>query len=140
MSTQQERVFENWDSLKGRILEHWKQLTDDDLLDVEGQLDELVTMIKHKTGEARHHIRRVINELNEEYGGKFSQAREAARQYAADANEAMQDATEQVRERAREGYDSAQEVVRRRPAESVAVAFGTGLLVGVIIGLIARNR
>jgi ElaB/YqjD/DUF883 family membrane-anchored ribosome-binding protein len=30
--------------------------------------------------------------------------------------------------------------VRRKPAESVAVAFGTGLLVGVIVGLIARSR
>ena len=50
------------------------------------------------------------------------------------------DQAEQIRERAREGYEQAHEVVRRRPAESVAVAFGTGLLVGVIVGLIARSK
>ena len=58
-------------------------------------------------------------------GDAFTRAKESARQYAG---------------RAREGYDEAQEIVRRRPAESVAVAFGTGLLVGVIVGLIARSR
>jgi ElaB/YqjD/DUF883 family membrane-anchored ribosome-binding protein len=31
-------------------------------------------------------------------------------------------------------------MVRRRPAESVAVAFGTGLVVGLIVGLVASSR
>ena|SRR3990172_829424 len=140
MSTQQERVFENWEQLRGRIRERWGQLTEDELLEVDGQLDQLVSLIQQKTGEARQHIKRVINELSEEYGGAFNQARETAREYAGQANETIHETAERVRERAREGYDSAQELLRRRPAESVAVAFGTGLLVGVIVGLIARNR
>ena len=40
----------------------------------------------------------------------------------------------------REGYEEAQRMVRRRPAESVAVAFGTGLVVGLIVGLVASSR
>jgi uncharacterized protein YjbJ (UPF0337 family) len=140
MSTQQDRVFENWDTLKGKILERWGQLTEDELLEVEGQLDQLVGLIQQKTGEARTQIKRAIEELNQQYGGKIQQAKETARQYAEHAHEAMHDAAEHVRERAREGYDQASEVLRRRPAESVAVAFGTGLLVGVIIGLVARSK
>jgi uncharacterized protein YjbJ (UPF0337 family) len=140
MSTQQDRVFENWDTLKGKILERWGQLTEDELLEVEGQLDQLVGLIQQKTGEARTQIKRVIEELNQEYGGKIHQAKETARQYAEHAQETMHDAAENVRHRAREGYDQASEVLRRRPAESVAVAFGTGLLVGVIVGLIARSK
>ena len=112
MSTQQERVMEHWDWLKGKILERWGELTEDELLEVEGQLDQLVSLIQQKTGEARQHIKRVLNDLSDEYGDAFTRAKESARQYAG---------------RAREGYDEAQEIVRRRPAESVAVAFGTEL-------------
>jgi len=136
MSTQQEQVLQNWDWLKGKILERWGELTEDELLEVEGQLDQLVSLIQQKTGEARQQIKRVINELNEEYGGALNRAKETARQYADRATERMRDAAD----RAREGYDEAQELVRRRPAESVAVAFGTGLLIGVIVGLIARSK
>jgi hypothetical protein len=31
-------------------------------------------------------------------------------------------------------------MIRRRPAESVAVAFGTGILLGIVVGLIAGSR
>jgi ElaB/YqjD/DUF883 family membrane-anchored ribosome-binding protein len=39
-----------------------------------------------------------------------------------------------------QGYDQASEMIRRRPAESVAVAFGTGILLGIVVGLIAGSR
>lgn len=136
MSTQQQRVMENWDWLKGKILERWGELTEDELLEVEGQLDQLVSLIQQKTGEARQQIKRTINELNEQYSGAFQRAKDTARQYVDQASERMHDAADRARER----YDEAQEVVRRRPAESVAVAFGTGLLLGVIVGLIARSK
>jgi xanthosine utilization system XapX-like protein len=31
-------------------------------------------------------------------------------------------------------------MIRRRPAESLAIAFGTGLLVGIVVGLVAGSR
>jgi uncharacterized protein YjbJ (UPF0337 family) len=140
MSAAEQRLFGHWDSLKGKIKEHWGQITDDELAEVEGQYDQLVGLIQQKTGEARQQIKRAIDEIAEEYGGAFEEAKEVAREYAQHANEAMHEGAEHLRRRAREGYEQAHEVVRRRPAESVAVAFGTGLLVGVIVGLIARSK
>ena len=140
MSAAEQRLFGHWDSLKGKIKEHWGQITDDELAEVEGQYDQLVGLIQQKTGEARQQIKSIIDELAEEYSGAFDQAKVVAREYAEHANEALHQSAEQLRERAREGFEQAHEVVRRRPAESVAVAFGTGLLVGVIVGLIARSK
>ncbi|MEX2092351.1 MAG: CsbD family protein [Pirellulales bacterium] len=140
MSAAEQRLFGHWDSLKGKIKEHWGQITDDELAEVEGQYDQLVGLIQQKTGEARQQIKKIIDELGEEYSGAFAQAKEAARDYAEHANEALHETAERVRESAREGFEQAHEVVRRRPAESVAVAFGTGLLVGVIVGLIVRSK
>jgi uncharacterized protein YjbJ (UPF0337 family) len=140
MTAAEQLPFGHWDQLKGKIKEHWGQITDDELAEVEGQYDQLVGLIQQKTGEARQQIKRIIDELGEEYSGAFEDAKQAAREYADHANEALQEAAERVRVKAREGFDQAHEVVRRRPAESVAVAFGTGLLVGVIVGLISRSK
>jgi hypothetical protein len=39
-----------------------------------------------------------------------------------------------------EGYEQAYEMIRSRPTESIAVAFGTGLLLGIVVGLVAGSR
>jgi uncharacterized protein YjbJ (UPF0337 family) len=139
MSTQ-EKMIGNWNQLKGKVKQRWGQLTDDELAEVEGNIDQLVGLVQQKTGEARQQIERVILKINEEAGGTFTQATEAARQYADQATEALRGAADQIRERGMEGYEEAQRMVRRRPAESVAVAFGTGLVVGLIVGMIASSR
>lgn len=130
----------NWNQLKGKIKQRWGQLTDDELQEVEGNIDQLIGLVQQKTGEARQHVERVITKLNEDTGGAFLQATEAARQYADQATEALRGAADQIRERGMEGYEEAQRMVRRRPAESVALAFGTGLVVGLVVGLLASSR
>jgi ElaB/YqjD/DUF883 family membrane-anchored ribosome-binding protein len=82
----------------------------------------------------------VISKLNEETGGAFTQATESARQYAEQASEALRGAADQVRERTRETYEEAQQMFRRRPVESAAAAFGAGLVLGVIVGLVISSR
>lgn len=39
-----------------------------------------------------------------------------------------------------QGYEQASDMIRQRPAESVAIAFGTGILLGIVVGLIAGSR
>jgi ElaB/YqjD/DUF883 family membrane-anchored ribosome-binding protein len=47
---------------------------------------------------------------------------------------------EGVAESIRSGYDQAQGTVRRNPMESVAVAFGAGIITGVIVGLVLKSK
>ncbi len=138
--TTHEQVFGNWNQFKGLVKERWGELTEDELQEVEGQFDQLVGLIQQKTGEAREYIEHVIEELSEQSGGALFEAAETARKYAHDAAESMRGATEHLRDRAAEGYDEAQQFVRRRPAETVAVAFGTGLLVGIVVSLLVRSK
>jgi uncharacterized protein YjbJ (UPF0337 family) len=139
MSTQ-EKVVGNWNQLKGKIKQHWGQLTDDELSEVEGNIDQLIGLVQQKTGEARQSVERVITKLNQDAGGAFTQATETARQYAEQATEALRGTADQLRERGMQGYEDAQAMVRRRPAESVAMAFGTGLVIGLIVGLVASSN
>lgn len=140
MSSAERSLAGHWDQLKAKIKEHWSHITDEDLAKVEGQYEQLVNVIQQKTGVARQQISRVVDELAEVCGITLEQAKEAARDYINQANQAAQQSAGQVQQKAREGYVQGREIVRSRPAESVAVAFGTGLLVGVIVGLVVRSR
>ena len=37
-------------------------------------------------------------------------------------------------------YENSQGMIRRNPTQSVATAFGVGILVGVVVGLALRSR
>jgi uncharacterized protein YjbJ (UPF0337 family) len=124
-----EQVTGNWNQLKGKIQERWGQITDDELQEVEGQVGQLVGLIQQKTGQTRQQIEQTLDKFCEECGWRFSEAADRA-------GEAVRAAAG----RAREGYVEAQRLVRQRPAEAVAVAFGTGLIAGVIVGLMVRSR
>jgi len=139
MSTQ-EKVMGNWNQMKGKVKQKWGQLTDDELSEVEGNFDQLVGLVQQKTGEARQQIERALSEISAQGGDAFTQATETARQYVGQAGEKLRDTADQLRERGRETYEEAQQMFRKRPAESVAVAFGTGLVVGLLVGLIASGR
>ncbi len=47
----------NWNELKGRAKQEWADLTDDDLLYVEGKEDELLGRIQNRTGKTRDEVR-----------------------------------------------------------------------------------
>ena len=136
MSAAEQRLFGHWDQLKGKIKEHWGQITDDELAEVEGQYDQLVGLIQQKTGEARQQIKRVIDELARRIQRCVRRRQRSRPRIRRAANEAMHETAERSPRAGPRRLRAGHEVVRRRPAESVAVAFGTGLLVGVIVGLI----
>jgi uncharacterized protein YjbJ (UPF0337 family) len=139
MSTQ-EKVIGNWNQFKGKVKQRWGQLTDDELSEVEGNFDQLVGLVQQKTGEARQQIERTLSELSDQAGGAFTQASEKAREYVDQAGEKLRGAADQIRERTQGYAEDAQAMVRRRPAESVAVAFGAGLIVGLLVGIVSGSR
>jgi ElaB/YqjD/DUF883 family membrane-anchored ribosome-binding protein len=47
---------------------------------------------------------------------------------------------DQAAQSVRHGYEEAEGMIKDRPAESAAVCFGVGMLVGVILGLTLRSR
>ncbi len=61
--------------------------------------------------------------------------------YAHQAAEQVREASSRVRERVENGYGRAEGMVQSRPAESVLMAFGCGLAVGVgVTLLLSRDR
>jgi len=136
-----------WNQLRGQVKEKWGQLTDDDLAFQGGNVDQLVGKIQQRTGEGREAIEQFLGGLTGRGASTVSQAAEAVRGVAQQAGSRLQDFGGRLNEGygqvsgvARERYEMAEDTVRHYPAQAVAVSFGVGLVVGVIVGLSLRSR
>lgn len=135
-----EQVIDSWNELKSKVRQYWEQLSDEDLLMVDGKIDQLIAVIQQKTGQGRQQIESILSKFSKDPAGAFTNATEAACEYVGQAADALRNATDELRARGRESYEEAERVVCRRPAECVAIAFGTGLMIGLLIGLVGNSR
>lgn len=131
-----ELIQGKWNKMRGQIQERWGELADDDLDRFQGNVDALVGEIQQRTGESREAIEEFLERLSTQSASAATQAR----QYVSRAAEAAAAVPHRLARTAGDGYADTQELVRHKPVESVAVAFGTGLLMGVFIGLLIRSR
>jgi uncharacterized protein YjbJ (UPF0337 family) len=129
-----------WNTLRGKVKERWGQLTDDDLQIHGGNIDQLVGRIQQKTGEGREAIERFLNDLTSRGSSAISHAAEGMGSYAQQAGDRFRDRYFELSDQARERYDMAEDIVRHNPAQSVAAAFGVGIVAGLIVGLALRAR
>lgn len=129
-----------WNRLKGQVKEKWGQLTDDDLNIQGGNVDQLVGRIQQKTGIAREQIEQFLNDLTSRGGSAVAQAAQAVGDFAHNAGDRLRDTYGNVAGAARERYEMAEDLVRHNPGQSVAAAFGVGLVAGLIVGLALRSR
>jgi len=125
----QQTIDGNWTTFKGQVQETWGHLTDNDLQKAKGDVKQLIGIIQEKTGEAREQIEAKLEDL-------LARGSEMA----ARRGEQVQAAYDEASLRVQEGYRKAEETVQSHPIESVAVAFGSGLIAGVIVGLVMRHR
>lgn len=126
----------NWNEVRGRLKEKWGKLTDDDLRVFNGNVDQLIGRIQQKTGETREIIEEYLDELAEEGSDLLGAAREKMEETASH----VADGVRQGYEGFKQGLSEAERVVAERPGQSLAVAFGVGLVAGVGLSLILRDR
>jgi len=140
MAINSQELQGQWNKLRGQVKERWGQLTDDDLQMQGGNVDQLVGRIQQRTGESREAIERFLNDLTARGASAVAQATEAVSNFAQQAGDRLRDRYGDVADQARDRYESAQDVVRHNPSQSVAAAFGVGLVAGLIVGLALRSR
>jgi uncharacterized protein YjbJ (UPF0337 family) len=150
MVTRQE-LEGQWTEVKGRLQEKWGSLTDNELYQARGNVNQLVGVIEQKTGEKRKDIEDFLEEVVSGDASQVERATAAVKGYAEHASEAvrqnydkaaaaMRDQYGRTSETVMEQYGQAQECVRRNPMESMLVSFGAGILTGVVLGLSMRRR
>jgi len=129
-----------WNKLKGQVKERWGQLTDDDLQIQGGNVDQLVGRIQQRTGETRESIEKFLTDLTGRGASSVAQATEAVSNFAQQAGDRLRDRYGDIADQARDRFDQTQDLVRHNPGQSVAAAFGIGVVAGLIVGLALRSR
>ena len=92
-----------WNQVRGQLKKKWGQLTDDDLRFANGNIDQLIGRIQHKTGEAREAVEGFLDELTAHGASAIVTGRRDGRPVV-----------RQAAEGAREGYDRVADQAARR--------------------------
>ena len=53
-----------WNQVKGEVKKRWGRLTDDDLMEVEGNYDKLIGKIQERHGESEEKVKKWMDNLN----------------------------------------------------------------------------
>ena len=138
--TNQQICEGNWNEIKGMLRQKWGQLTDSDLPQIHGEMDQLIGIIQRKTGEGRQAIATYLEEMPGSAASAVGTAAETMRDYAQHAAETVQYTAKQAADQAHAGYNEAERFVRDRPGTSLLVCFGVGLITGAVVALSLRSR
>ena len=130
----------DWTQLKGRIRQQWGDITGDELDGFEGNVEQLVGMIQEKTGDAREAIERQIRNFAEAGSNGTAHLRQRAQEQVEYAATTAQQAAEQAADAIRSKYQEAEQVVKRKPMESLAMTFAIGLVCGIGATLVLKSK
>jgi uncharacterized protein YjbJ (UPF0337 family) len=138
-----EDIRGQWSIIRGKLKEHWGQLTDDDLQVAGGTIDQLIGRIQKKVGAER----RVVDEFIEKAAkvaptlqGVQNAAKEKAQEAVEGVRRSYEQVSHQVNQKLHAGYDAAGEMVRQKPVESALTTFMIGLFSGLVIAMILRGN
>jgi uncharacterized protein YjbJ (UPF0337 family) len=136
----QQTLQGNWKEIQGKLRSKWGSLSDNDVKEFDGNVEQLMGKNQRKTNAPRESIDQFFDQFSENGASAVSRAGETVQAYALQASEAVQERSQQAADSVRDGYAEAEDMVRQRPAESLAVCFGAGAVTGVVIGLLLRWR
>lgn len=130
----------NWNEVKGKIRKRWGQLTNDDLGQFNGNVDQLVGLIQRKTGEARDSVESFLDDLTAGGSSAAGRATEAAREYSQRAAEGVRQGAKQTADTVWQGYEATERMIRRKGPESALFCLGAGVATGFMLAFLLRRK
>lgn len=130
----------NWNSIVESLREKFGNFTRDELARVEGNFEELVNLVQRKSGQSKEQIASFVSDCCESAGATYGQVANRASHYVDAAGEVIRDNYDRVSSEAKKGLNYTAQSVGRRPLESLALAVGSGIIAGVLLGLSMSNR
>ena len=134
------KLQKNWDGVKAKLREKWKQLNNDDLHRFDGDIEMLVELIERKTGESRESIEQFVSEVGGKGYSVLSKAKDAAMDYVNQGIGGVQHTATTITDGATRRLHDTTALVKRSPVRSSAVCLGAGVICGVALGIAMGRR
>ena len=153
------RFEKEWDGFRGHVAIKWDKIPDEDLLRIEGNFGKLVTLISDKYGEKKGEVEASLRDLYQSYLDTRDRLAEGLSDMRDQIDSRSHDLTANIRERASAYQEKARERVQKiressidpavqkseeyikiHPFSAVLGAFGIGLLLGGVVGLLTNRK
>jgi uncharacterized protein YjbJ (UPF0337 family) len=137
-----------WGEISGEVKKQWGRLTDDDLLQIEGQRDKLEGTLRKRYGFSKKAAAEEVDSFLEDAEGRLNSLRHFLRRRASRAQEQAQDTAENVRDAVSTKAEDANAQMSAKLPEDVVyvveeypwmVIIGV-LIVGVLVGLLLNQK
>jgi|GEM_PF-333934 len=150
----------SWNQIKGKLLQKFAQLTDDDLSFIEGKGEELFGRLQTKLGMGKDELFEMLEELKSTlHGSALRQKVEQAKSKVAEITEDLRNKASHIaddikvsaslkagqlkaqagdvyinaRQRANTLHESMNKQVRQKPRQSVLAALAAGFVLGLLV-------
>ena len=135
-----EELMSHWRDVKDRLRQNWRELSESELTRFNGTPRDLVDVIHRKTGASLSEIESFLGRVMRDTWSTASQAKDVAGQYGGDASLFARDSYDQIATLTADCSQKVLETVKRRPVESLAIAFGVGIVAGAFVLLGCRRK
>jgi hypothetical protein len=140
MMVDHDTLMRSWHEISAKLRQHWTALTNEDLQSFNGDVNQLVELIQHKTGDVRLIVERYLEELTVNAAAMLERTAKDVRACTHESEERIEEGARQVAEAWQQGRETVAAYTRQNPAASLALWFGAGIVTGVVVGLSVRRR
>jgi ElaB/YqjD/DUF883 family membrane-anchored ribosome-binding protein len=133
-----EELNSRWDVIKNRLMHNWRELSAAELSRFDGSPSQLISEIQQKTGASWNEVESFLANVMRDGRSASQKVGSLAEQYGEEASQIAREGYDQVASATAEYSKKFARTVQRRPMESLAVAFGIGILTGAVV--LFRNR
>ncbi|MDH7516221.1 MAG: hypothetical protein QHI48_10155 [Bacteroidota bacterium] len=141
-------TFESdWEGFKGHVALKWDRLSNEELLRIEGNFENLVNLIVEKYGETKEAVEKALNELyrsfrerKDELAGRTQEIAETVKSKARELKDEARETIQRIREQKIEpAVRKSEDYIKLHPFTAVLGALGVGILIGSLLGLRGRK-
>lgn len=131
-----------WNKIKGKIQEHWAELTDDDLLKIKADGQQLYGMIEKKYGYTKEEAKETVDDFlqrvgisTKEYANHALQDIQEIKQTLVDISNSfvsqINELSKKIPERLHKGQEKIERSIESHPWSSLGIIAIIGFLLGV---------
>ncbi len=134
-----EDLKNHWNVVKNRLQQNWRELSETDLAQFNGTPNDLISAIQRTTGASWNEVEAFLTSVMRDGRAASQRAGGFAEQYGEEASQFARAGYDQLAASTAEYSKKVARTVQRRPMESIAIAFGVGLVAGAVV-LLSKRR